>query len=460
MRERRATHKTGKRPEGASGRPDKHRATVDSNTLEEQCHPRKIFIGGLAHKTTTQHLRDHFGRFGAIVDAVVLRWPDGRSRGFGYVTFADAHAAHCTLQQTHQLSGREVDVKRAVPGTNKLFVGGLPQNTSANELREHFEKFGVVSDAVVMIDPATSRSRGFGFVCFLPGQEGAAAVTASLDHYDNHRIRGKWIEVKSAAPPHKLVPSSKGGSVSPSVQEESKLDAESDYDGIPTEVIQADGHLMSASHRENENMQPNLQQGSEKLGSPVKVALPTASVRQPLHSPPPDHLRQSHVPGPLQSPPPGLGAIYAQDYAAGTASVPPWQAHNPWWPGPATRQNPWSAPSLSSGLGGTSVFSNGGGLQGTLQGAGSNPMSARNGTMSASASASGDELGESGASSLVGEDGLSAAESLRNNLEQLLRRSLQSKVDAGAGASMYASPQCSTSTQTDVATLPVAADIA
>merc|ERR1719343_428927 len=145
-------------------------------------------------------------RYGTIVDAVVLRWPDGRSRGFGYVTFAEASAANTVLRATHQeVGGREVDVKRAVPGTNKLFVGGLPQNTMAAELREHFEAFGVVSDAVVMIDPATGRSRGFGFVCFAPGQEGAAAVTAALDQYRSHRIRGKWIEVKSAAPPHKFV---------------------------------------------------------------------------------------------------------------------------------------------------------------------------------------------------------------------------------------------------------------
>lgn len=61
-----------------------------------------------------------------------------------------------------QVGGRDVDVKRAVPGTNKLFVGGLPQNATAAELREHFEAFGVVSDAVVMIDPSTNRSRGFG----------------------------------------------------------------------------------------------------------------------------------------------------------------------------------------------------------------------------------------------------------------------------------------------------------
>lgn len=191
-------------------------ATADCATLEEQCHPRKIFIGGLAHKTTTQHLRDYFGRYGAIVDAVVLRWPDGRSRGFGYVTFADMAGSNAALEEAHQVGGRQVDVKRAVPGTNKLFVGGLPQNATAAELREHFEVYGVVSDAVVMIDPTTSRSRGFGFVCFLPGQEGAAAVGASLAEYENHRIRGKWIEVKSAAPPHKLVKDGECSTVGPS----------------------------------------------------------------------------------------------------------------------------------------------------------------------------------------------------------------------------------------------------
>jgi len=192
-------------------------AGADSEIEEDQSHPRKIFVGGLAHKTSTQHLRDYFARFGNIVDAVVLRWPDGRSRGFGYVTFCDVASAAAAMLESHEVGGRKVDVKRAVPGTNKLFVGGLPQSATAAELREHFEACGTVSDAVVMIDPVTGRSRGFGFVCFLPGQEGAAAVTTALEQYQTHRLRGKWIEVKSAAPPHKLV--SKDGE-SELVQEE------------------------------------------------------------------------------------------------------------------------------------------------------------------------------------------------------------------------------------------------
>lgn len=178
---------------------------TDCATKDDQCHPRKIFVGGLGHKLSTQGLREHFSRFGPIVDAVVLRWPDGRSRGFGYVTFADIASAAAAIEEPHEICGREVDVKRAVPGTNKLFVGGLPQSVSAAEMRTHFEGFGIVSDAVVMIDPATNRSRGFGFVCFLPGPEGAAAVEVALSQYEHHHIRGKWIEVKSAAPPHKLM---------------------------------------------------------------------------------------------------------------------------------------------------------------------------------------------------------------------------------------------------------------
>lgn len=309
------------RPDGR--RPDKHRAIVDSNTLEDQCHPRKIFVGGLAHKTTTQHLRDHFGRFGGIVDAVVLRWPDGRSRGFGYVTFADALAAASVLQEQHSLSGRDVDVKRAVPGTNKLFVGGLPQNTTANELREHFEKFGVVSDAVVMIDPATNRSRGFGFVCFLPGQEGAEAVATSLENYDNHRIRGKWIEVKSAAPPHKLA---QDKSATPSQE----ACSENDREELSLAGALQNSNSANLSPSPLENLELHEREVEvQSLGSPLKVSLTSSGGS--LHALPPGLADDAR-------PWPGFGGPRP-------AEMP---MQSPWWP-----SFPWTqpfAPGLSPNL--------------------------------------------------------------------------------------------------------------
>mmetsp|Transcript_36975 Transcript_36975/g.82677 ORF Transcript_36975/g.82677 Transcript_36975/m.82677 type:complete len:451 (+) Transcript_36975:61-1413(+) len=301
-------------------RAQRRRTATDCATQEDQCHPRKIFIGGLAHKTTTQHLRDYFVKYGGIVDAVVLRWPDGRSRGFGYVTFSEAQGAQSALNDAHQIGGRQVDVKRAVPGTNKLFVGGLPQNTAAAELREHFEAFGTVSDAVVMIDPATNRSRGFGFVCFLPGQEGAASAAFALEQYEHHRIRGKWIEVKSAAPPHKLAKD--GAASSPSASESGPQHCMSSPVASPTASSLAGSPQSAAT--------PQVMSLAQALRMPLK-GQPTVGPQvqdRPVASP--QHRRRARgtalparslepqkvmLPGSVGSPP-GLGATAAAALAA------------------------------------------------------------------------------------------------------------------------------------------------
>lgn len=269
---RQGSSSPGSQASSETRRERRRAAVADSTTLETQCHPRKIFIGGLAHKTTTQQLREYFSHYGPIVDAVVLRWPDGRSRGFGYITFSEASSASAVLRQSHQVGGRQIEVKRAVPGTNKLFVGGLPQNTAATDLREHFEAYGVVSDAVVMIDPATGRSRGFGFVCFLPGQEGAAAVAAALDQYDNHRLHGKWIEVKSAASPHKLAAKENDRS-SPTPSEDAALrsnDQGTRRQRTPPGPVTHQRPLASPPHRSN-------RQSKQVPGEPCKVTLPGMS---------------------------------------------------------------------------------------------------------------------------------------------------------------------------------------
>jgi len=258
---------------------------ADNATLDHQCHPRKIFIGGLPHRTTAQHLCENFSAFGSILDAVVLRGPDGRSRGFGYVTFATPGAAAAALQTTHHLGGRQIDTKRAVPGTNKVFVGGLPHNCTAAELREHFEGFGIVSDAVVMMDPVTSRSRGFGFVCFLPSQEGSESVAAALAEYSNHKIRGKWIEVKSAVSPH-LLALNDSSSSSPSPSPSLAL-LESPYslaastmeplDAPPLTLHTPRTHV-KFQHRKKEHMAQDLPE--DGFGQPwkVPVSFPTKTV--------------------------------------------------------------------------------------------------------------------------------------------------------------------------------------
>lgn len=46
----------------------------------------------------------------------------------------------------------------------KVFVGGLAWETPKEALREHFEKFGEIFEAVIISDKLTGRSKGYGFV--------------------------------------------------------------------------------------------------------------------------------------------------------------------------------------------------------------------------------------------------------------------------------------------------------
>ena len=50
----------------------------------------------------------------------------------------------------------------------KIFVGGLPYNTTNERLREVFEPFGEIEEAVVITDRNSGKSKGYGFVSTIP----------------------------------------------------------------------------------------------------------------------------------------------------------------------------------------------------------------------------------------------------------------------------------------------------
>lgn len=58
----------------------------------------------------------------------------------------------------------------------KIFVGGLAWSTTDASLRAAFEQFGPVSEAIVIKDKETARSRGFGFVSFASREHGQVAL--------------------------------------------------------------------------------------------------------------------------------------------------------------------------------------------------------------------------------------------------------------------------------------------
>ena len=77
---------------------------------------------------------------------------------------------------------------------NKLFVGGLSWDTDDNSLRDAFAAHGTVTDAKVILDRDTGRSRGFGFVTMSSDSEAADAVAA----LDGQPIDGRNVRVNEA----------------------------------------------------------------------------------------------------------------------------------------------------------------------------------------------------------------------------------------------------------------------
>lgn len=75
----------------------------------------------------------------------------------------------------------------------KLFIGGLSFDTVDESLREYFQTFGNVTDCIVMKDPKTKKSRGFGFVTF----ERISYVDAVMNKRP-HKIDGRNVTPKRA----------------------------------------------------------------------------------------------------------------------------------------------------------------------------------------------------------------------------------------------------------------------
>jgi len=73
----------------------------------------------------------------------------------------------------------------------KIFVGGLSWDTEKDALQSYFSQYGEVTDCIVMINPQTQKSRGFGFVTF-----GDPSVVDVVLSGGKHQIDGRSVDAK------------------------------------------------------------------------------------------------------------------------------------------------------------------------------------------------------------------------------------------------------------------------
>lgn len=272
----------------------------------------KVYVGNLSHDTTTDSLRAHFQQYGNVADCIIMYDKDsGQSRGFGFVTFQDNSSVEPAVNAQHTIDGRLTSCKRAIRDTRKgerpqddgagsglynvvkIFVGGLPASCEVANLKDHFGQFGEIKDAVVMMDAATQRHRGFGFVTFM----NASSVEMAITNDAGNVIDGKWVEVKRCMP-QDVMRSGSGGATASGARGggRSQDDAEHDSGSAPTPAALSPGHV------------------------PQVVPVPAAGYGVPPHGGPPGY----------GYPPAGAYGYYA-GYYPGMPGVPP-QAGMPGMP--------------------------------------------------------------------------------------------------------------------------------
>ncbi|XP_043942154.1 polyadenylate-binding protein 4-like [Protopterus annectens] len=159
---------------------------------------KNIYVKNFGEDMDDEKLQLLFDKYGPTVSVKVMRDQDGKSKGFGFVSFERPEDAQNAIacMNGKKINGKELYVSRAqnkmerqrqlalefeqkkqermTKGVN-LYVNNLHPSIDNERLKEEFSPFGTITSAAVMREG--SRSKGFGFVCFSSPQEATKAVT-------------------------------------------------------------------------------------------------------------------------------------------------------------------------------------------------------------------------------------------------------------------------------------------
>ncbi|CAN6237585.1 unnamed protein product [Urochloa humidicola] len=125
--------------------------------------------------------------------------------------------------------------------SGKIFVGGVAWETTEETFSKHFEKYGAITDSVIMKDKHTKMPRGFGFVTF----SDPSVIDKVLE--DEHVIDGRTVEVKRTVPREEMTtkdgPKTRKifiGGLPPSLTEDELKDHFSSYGKVVEHQIMLD----------------------------------------------------------------------------------------------------------------------------------------------------------------------------------------------------------------------------
>jgi len=200
---------TAMSPGGSSGEPTSAGGLVRRAAPEPN--KRALYVGGLDPRVTEDVLKQIFETTGHVQNVKIIPDKNFQSKGFnyGFVEYDDPGAAERAMQT---LNGRRVHqqeirvnwayqsntvTKEDTTNHFHIFVGDLSNEVNDEVLLQAFSAFGTVSEARVMWDMKTGRSRGYGFVAFRDRAEAEKALSSMDGEWLGSRaIRCNWANQK------------------------------------------------------------------------------------------------------------------------------------------------------------------------------------------------------------------------------------------------------------------------
>jgi len=179
-----------------------HRAAPEPNK-------RALYVGGLDPRVTEDVLRQIFETTGHVQNVKII--PDKNAKGYnyGFVEYDDPGAAERAMatlngRRVHQSEIRvnwayqsNTTNKEDTSGHFHIFVGDLSNEVNDDILLQAFSAFGTISEARVMWDMKTGRTRGYGFVAFRDRGDAEKALSSMDGEWLGSRaIRCNWANQK------------------------------------------------------------------------------------------------------------------------------------------------------------------------------------------------------------------------------------------------------------------------
>eukprot|EP01032_Pedospumella_encystans_P008489 gene8489-10073_t len=154
-----------------------------------------------------EKLKSVFEAYGTVVNVAITTDADGKSKGFGFINFAEHDAAAKALAElankkfeegeesfelyvsrAQKKNERTREIKTRLDALNhervskyqgmNLYVKNISDTVSDETFRETFAPFGTITSARIMRDTNDLKtSKGFGFVCYSSPEEATRAVT-------------------------------------------------------------------------------------------------------------------------------------------------------------------------------------------------------------------------------------------------------------------------------------------